>query len=418
MMVDVQSPIFINPDFVKLRMSNNNTSWFDNDIAAFLNVSEDGMEFPQSVPSSSPIADQHYYATSSPEQFNSPDASPYSSDVSQTPSPFDATLFAESPQSTYTGSIDVDPSLFEPGNLTNPLLLPEIEKILAATPYSQPQIELSAPQEHTTSKKRQREDIKSDVSLSREQLLTMTSKEIEDYVNQLKTKRTLTASEEKDLKRQRRLVKNREYASQSRNRKKQYVDEIEKQLDQAKAETDAIRKQNQALVEENKLLKKQLGNIADAIKKSQNGTANLSSSSGNGVGVFAKFATIGGGRNNASRTVSACLLAICFMVFTFATFWNIDEPFGAKLFPSENFVFAGPRRLLWNQFESEPVIPDNYYPTPPKLTLHDASSLVSTVVVEPVLACASLLAKSMCSPNLCSAENSTCSYPDQGLLVS
>jgi len=418
MMVDVQTPIFINPDFAKLRMSNSNTSWFDNDISSFLNVAEDVMEFPQSVPTSSPIADHHYYATSSPEQFNSPDASPYSSDVSQSPSPFDATLFAESPQSSFTGSIDVDPSLFEPCNLTNPLLLPEIEKILAATPYSQPQAEfVQATHEPATSKKRHREDSKSEVTLSREQLLTMTSKEIEDYVSQLKTKRTLTASEEKDLKRQRRLVKNREYASQSRTRKKQYVDEIEKQLDQAKAETDVIRKQNQALMEENKLLKKQLGNIADAIKKSQSGAPNLSSSSGN-VGMFAKFATIGGGRNNTSKTVSACLLAICFMVFTFATFWNVDEPLGARLFPKENFVFAGPRRLLWNQFESEPEIPADYYPQPPKLNLEVTSSLVSKVVVEPVLTCASLLAKSMCSPAMCTAENSTCSYPDQGLLVS
>lgn len=98
-MMDVQTPIFINPEFAKLHMAASNSgssSWFDNDISAFLNVSEDVMEFPQSVPTSSPITEQ-YYATSSPEQCNS-DASPYSSDVSQSPSPFDSSLFNESPQ--------------------------------------------------------------------------------------------------------------------------------------------------------------------------------------------------------------------------------------------------------------------------------------------------------------------------------
>lgn len=42
------------------------------------------------------------------------------------------------------------------------------------------------------------------VTLSRDQLLAMSSKEIEEYVSAIKTKRTLTAAEEKDLKKQRR----------------------------------------------------------------------------------------------------------------------------------------------------------------------------------------------------------------------
>lgn len=41
--------------------------------------------------------------------------------------------------------------------------------------------------------------------LSRDQILSMTSKEIEEYVSAIKTKRVLTAAEEKDLKKQRRL---------------------------------------------------------------------------------------------------------------------------------------------------------------------------------------------------------------------
>jgi hypothetical protein len=97
MMVDVQNiPAFYpggQDPYGKLRMSQIGTNWFDNaDLSVFLNA-PDAMEFPPSIPSSSPIeSDTNYYANSSPETFTS-DASPYTSDVSQTPSPFDPSLF-------------------------------------------------------------------------------------------------------------------------------------------------------------------------------------------------------------------------------------------------------------------------------------------------------------------------------------
>jgi len=198
MMLDVQAPIFFNPptssDFNKLRMSS--SSWLDTDIASFLNVTEDTLEFPQSVPthnpsplaplSPPPIA-EIYYSTSSPETYSCGSDSPYTSDVSQTPSPFDASMFQEPPQTelyhyymlhnclnenkTYmggtffiyliscsTGAIDIDPTLFEQSNLNNPLLLPEIEKILASTSYQTTTSAESSPVPHEgTGKKRQRE---------------------------------------------------------------------------------------------------------------------------------------------------------------------------------------------------------------------------------------------------------------------
>ena len=96
MMVDVQNmPVFYpgGQDYGKIRMSQTGANWFENaDLTAFLN-SPDTMQFPHIGSSSSPIeTDISYYPTSSPETFNS-DASPYTSDVSQTPSPFDPSLF-------------------------------------------------------------------------------------------------------------------------------------------------------------------------------------------------------------------------------------------------------------------------------------------------------------------------------------
>jgi len=388
-MVDVQNiPFYPGQDYGKVRMSQPGSNWFENaDLSAFLNT-PDTMEFPHNIPSGSPIENDVYYATSSPETFTS-DASPYTSDVSQTPSPFDPSLFGVgSPQHDITGSpIDVDPSLFDASNLTNPMLLQDLEKILAATPYQQPLSPSigSAPQEFA--KKRQREiDFNGDVTLSRDQLLTMSSKEIEEYVSAIKTKRTLTPSEEKDLKKQRRLVKNREYASQSRSRKKQYVDEIEKQLEVARAETEGYKRQNQMLAEENRALKRQLGSIAEAIKKSQHGgmrasgvTHNahvvngLSTSSGSVGNMFTNFTMIGGGRQSVPKTVGACLLAIVFMVFTFATFWD-NEPLGMTLFPNQNdgtHKFSNRRLLNLDLEELESTFP---HPASTFPSLHEAHS--------------------------------------------
>jgi transcription factor HY5 len=357
-------------------MSQSGANWFENaDLSAFLN-SPVTMEFPHSVPSASPVeTDLNYYATSSPETFNS-DASPYTSDVSQTPSPFDPALFnVGSPQHDISGPpLDVDPGLFDASNLTNPLLLQDLEKILSATPLQQlisPPLEF-LPQE--SPKKRQRDiEFNGDITLSRDQLLTMSSKEIEEYVSAIKTKRTLTPSEEKDLKRQRRLVKNREYASQSRSRKKLYVDELEKQLEVARAETEGYKRQNHLLAEENRALKRQLGSIAEAIKKSQHGGMRTSgtthvvnglSTSPASSGMFANFTTIGGGRQSVvpSKTVSACLLAIFFMVFTFATFWDNHEPLGMTLFPNQNDGHKFSNRHLLELEELESTFPQASFP--------------------------------------------------------
>jgi hypothetical protein len=82
-------------------------------------------------------------------------------------------------------------------------------------------------------------------------------------------------------------------------------------------------------------LKRQLGCIAETIKKSQlnagkdSATGSLSASSGAvATSVFDKL-KIGAGRSSAAATkgVSACLLAIFFMVFTFAAFWDNESNF-------------------------------------------------------------------------------------------
>jgi len=101
-----------------------------------------------------------------------------------------------------------------------------------------------------SSKKRklpQDEDI-SFVYLTPEKLLVISSQELESRISELSNIRTLNSPEMKEVKRQIRLVKNREYAQSSRIKKKQHVEELED-------ENNALRERVQELEEENRKLK-------------------------------------------------------------------------------------------------------------------------------------------------------------------
>lgn len=65
------------------------------------------------------------------------------------------------------------------------------------------------------------------VRLSREDLLRVSSKELEDFAARCATERPLSSDEVREIKRQRRLIKNREYAQASRVKKKDHLKEIE-----------------------------------------------------------------------------------------------------------------------------------------------------------------------------------------------
>jgi hypothetical protein len=103
--------------------------------------------------------------------------------------------------------------------------------------------------------------------LSPDDLLKLDSKEIEEYIKTLSSKRSLAPSEEKELKRIRRLIKNREYAQSSRNKKKQYMEEMEKKLSDMAQGSAALEKRVKELELENRTLKIQLAKIGTAMKR-------------------------------------------------------------------------------------------------------------------------------------------------------
>jgi len=79
--------------------------------------------------------------------------------------------------------------------------------------------------------------------LSAEKLSAMSSKKLEEYAQNLAEIRPLTTEEEKQLKRQKRLIKNRESAQLSRQRKKHYVEELEAQVKALTAENQQLQTQ-------------------------------------------------------------------------------------------------------------------------------------------------------------------------------
>jgi len=100
----------------------------------------------------------------------------------------------------------------------------------------------------TTKKRKTREDDVSFVELPRDQLLTMSSVQLEDNIRSLTAVRSLTSAEQREIKRQRRLIKNREYAQTSRVKKKQFVEEL-------RQENDLLKDRLRILEEENHFLR-------------------------------------------------------------------------------------------------------------------------------------------------------------------
>lgn len=84
------------------------------------------------------------------------------------------------------------------------------------------------------------------VALTRERLLTITGEEMETRFDELNAQFLLSPSEHKELRRQRRLVKNREYAQQSRNKKKVAVASVDTKLDDLKRKNDELRERARA----------------------------------------------------------------------------------------------------------------------------------------------------------------------------
>jgi len=183
-------------------------------------------------------------------------------------------------------------------------------------------------------KKRQRCDPNestdiSAVSLTREQILSFSSEDLENYVGEITKSRPLTFAEEKELKRLRRLIKNRESAQASRQRKKCYIDELEAEVSKLKQENNILTSQVNNLYTENRSLKEELQKLHTLVKKTGTGlissllpksvfVQNQSKSTEHAVGV-SSISTRG---PSQKAKAGACLLIL---LFSFGLFFNTGK---------------------------------------------------------------------------------------------
>eukprot|EP00727_Mastigamoeba_balamuthi_P009879 m51a1_g5513 putative basic-leucine zipper transcription factor (599) ;mRNA; r:391788-394181 len=173
-------------------------------------------------------------------------------------------LVGSSPLDPIKEEIKAEPVYMSPATAAAAQAAAEAARAAAAAmaPVSMLPIAATAAPEKKRRGKRKREDDEDTadpaalrVRLPRDTLLRMSSCEVQNYMHQLSESRTLTAPEERELKRLKRLVKNRESAQLSRQRKRDYVDKLEAairelsaenhntkyELSRSRAETEALR---------------------------------------------------------------------------------------------------------------------------------------------------------------------------------
>lgn len=180
-------------------------------------------------------------------------------------------------------------------------------------------------------------DPESGVMLAREHLLALSSATFEDYITRLQAVRDLTAEEKKEVKRQRRLIKNRESAQASRQRKKSYLDKLEQKVAainsvnaQLREQLSAMQSSNRALAADNKSLKDQVAHLQSVIQK----TPGLSSliQSGTRLVTATQSDSHAVSRGSNARTAGVCLLVLLFSFgILFPQLQRGNSPFQAEV---------------------------------------------------------------------------------------
>jgi len=108
------------------------------------------------------------------------------------------------------------------------------------------------------------------VTLTREELLSFTSEQFEEFVSKITEVRELTPSESNELKRQRRLIKNRESAQASRQRKKSHIDELERRVKDLSEENHSLKDNVSTLTSQNTQFKSEIALLQAMVKKLSN----------------------------------------------------------------------------------------------------------------------------------------------------
>jgi len=160
------------------------------------------------------------------------------------------------------------------------------------------------------------------VTLSRDDLLRFSSEQFEDFVSQVTDMRELTQSEKNEVKRQRRLIKNRESAQASRQRKKSRVDELERRVKDLTHENSLLKENITALTTENTQLKSEVGFLQAVVNKS--GITNVFSIHPT------NYSNLGGKQQNGIPPTATGRLVLMVVLFSFGLFFSSLGLIGPK----------------------------------------------------------------------------------------
>lgn len=211
-----------------------------------------------------------------------------------------------------------------------PIVQPPIQPLPIVTPQSSQahvQVPIVEPpmlrKNRASSKKRSRtEDIPvvpsptDKVALPRDTLLQISSTSMEKYVETLQTSRQLSNDDQKELKRQKRLIKNRESAQLSRERKRAYIDQLEAKIAQLQSE-------NSQLKNDNVSLRQSLARyLPDGIKTEPGSELVISKVDQQHKTKMGDLLTIGGSRATTATKAGVCLLIV---LFSFGLFMNANK---------------------------------------------------------------------------------------------
>jgi hypothetical protein len=208
-------------------------------------------------------------------------------------------------------------------------------------------------------KKRQRHDPNestdiSAVTLTRDQTLCFSSEDFDMFVEEITRVRPLTYAEEKELKRQKRLIKNRESAQASRQRKKSYIDELEAEIKKLKQENTLLSSQVHGLSSENKGLREELQKIQTLLKKT--GTTIINTLTPKTLPVQTpSLGSVSPRGPTQKAKAGVCLLIL---LFSFGLFFNVERGPVKSVSPAGNAIAriverspamaAGPAKLFFN----------------------------------------------------------------------
>lgn len=170
-----------------------------------------------------------------------------------------------------------------------------------------------------------------DVALSRDTLLQISSQGMERYVENLSSARSLSMDDQKELKRQKRLIKNRESAQLSRERKRAYIDQLEDRINQLVNENTGLKNENSALRQALSQYEDISGTVVPKVEITSSDTtayrkphapvtdSPLARHATKMAGLLTSATTIGNSRQSAAAKAGVCLMVV---LFTFGLFMN------------------------------------------------------------------------------------------------